>query len=80
MSEPDMLLSQASLLDLLYAIQDRIPEGWNAYIAYSAGDTSGWVCQVCGCTDECGCEGGCFWVEKDLCSVCAAKTLEGVRP
>jgi len=33
-------------------------------------------CRVCGCTDQHACfdpatEGGCFWVEEDLCSVCA---------
>lgn len=29
------------------------------------------VCRVCGCTDEHACPGGCYWVEVDLCSVCA---------
>lgn len=28
------------------------------------------TCRVCGCTDEDACEGGCYWVEKDLCSAC----------
>jgi hypothetical protein len=28
------------------------------------------VCRVCGCTDEEACEGGCSWVEPDLCSAC----------
>lgn len=27
-------------------------------------------CRVCGCTDERACEGGCWWVEDDLCSSC----------
>lgn len=27
-------------------------------------------CRVCGCTDVDGCEGGCYWVEDDLCSNC----------
>ena len=30
-------------------------------------------CRVCGCTDEHACEGGCTWVEEDLCSACAEK-------
>jgi hypothetical protein len=30
-------------------------------------------CRVCGCTNYHACPGGCFWVEKDLCSKCAAK-------
>jgi len=28
-------------------------------------------CRVCGCTELQGCEGGCYWVEEDLCSQCA---------
>ena len=28
-------------------------------------------CRHCGCTDEFACEGGCYWVEEDLCSRCA---------
>lgn len=27
-------------------------------------------CRVCGCTWSSPCEGGCHWVEKDLCSRC----------
>jgi len=29
------------------------------------------TCRKCGCTDNCGCGGGCSWVEDDLCSTCA---------
>lgn len=29
------------------------------------------TCRVCGCTDDHACEGGCWWVEADLCSACA---------
>lgn len=28
------------------------------------------TCRVCGCTDARACEGGCWWVEADLCSAC----------
>lgn len=28
------------------------------------------VCRVCGCTNLSSCEGGCWWVEDDLCSTC----------
>jgi ParB/RepB/Spo0J family partition protein len=28
------------------------------------------TCGVCGCTDEYACEGGCTWIEPDLCSRC----------
>lgn len=29
------------------------------------------ICRVCGCTDDHACEGGCSWIENDLCSKCA---------
>lgn len=29
------------------------------------------ACRVCGCTDDNACQGGCWWVEPDLCSACA---------
>lgn len=31
------------------------------------------ICQVCGCTDDEGCEDGCEWsdAQHTLCSVCA---------
>ena len=31
-------------------------------------------CRVCGCTDECGCPEGCWWIEDDLCSSCGDKS------
>jgi hypothetical protein len=30
-------------------------------------------CRECGCTDLNACQGGCYWVEDDLCSQCAIK-------
>jgi hypothetical protein len=30
-------------------------------------------CRVCGCTWAHACEGGCYWIEDDLCSKCAVK-------
>ncbi|CAN5889278.1 hypothetical protein BH11PSE1_BH11PSE1_10510 [soil metagenome] len=30
------------------------------------------ACRMCGCTDSRACEGGCYWVEADLCSACEA--------
>lgn len=33
-------------------------------------------CRVCGCTDRHACEGGCWWVEEDLCSACAGDEEE----
>ena len=28
------------------------------------------ICRACGCTDYAACEGGCRWVEDDMCSGC----------
>lgn len=33
----------------------------------------GQACRVCGCTQNNACEGGCYWVEPDLCSECVGK-------
>lgn len=30
------------------------------------------TCRGCGCTDTYACPGGCAWVDRDLCSRCAA--------
>lgn len=32
-------------------------------------------CRECGCTWDNACPGGCYWVEEDLCSRCAAKIM-----
>lgn len=29
-------------------------------------------CRICGCNCDSACEGGCHWVEADLCSACMA--------
>lgn len=34
------------------------------------------TCRVCGCTWDNACEGGCYWVDDDLCSSCAEKMRE----
>ncbi len=34
-------------------------------------------CRVCGCTQNRACRGGCYWVEKDLCSSCAECNICG---
>jgi hypothetical protein len=28
------------------------------------------VCEICGCTDDAACSGGCYWLEPGLCSRC----------
>ncbi len=34
-------------------------------------------CRVCGCTHYYACDGGCSWVEDDLCSACNPLDSEG---
>jgi ParB family chromosome partitioning protein len=43
----------------------------------------GWVCRVCGCTDEHACEtedGPCHWAEPNLCSACVGKEVKPAAP
>ena len=42
-------------------------------------EPSGRQCRVCGCTDEHGCENGCFWIENDLCDNCVDAESERKR-
>lgn len=35
------------------------------------------TCRGCGCTDAEACDGGCEWVEPDLCSACAGEQPKG---
>ena len=39
-------------------------------------ETESQKCRICGCDDMHACEGGCYWVEEDLCSECARKLVE----
>ncbi|MCD0164585.1 hypothetical protein [Deinococcus sp. 12RED42] len=32
-------------------------------------------CRTCGCTDQWACEGGCDWVDENLCSTCDPTTM-----
>ncbi|PZP64216.1 MAG: hypothetical protein DI597_00965 [Pseudoxanthomonas spadix] len=38
------------------------------------------ACRVCGCTETNACEGGCWWVEYDLCSACEQKPAAPTKP
>ncbi len=35
-------------------------------------------CRMCGCTELNACEGGCSWVEADLCSACTGPIVQGL--
>lgn len=37
------------------------------------------ICRWCGCTDEAGCDEGCSWVERDLCSACERRQAAGAK-
>jgi hypothetical protein len=41
-----------------------------------AGAEPGPQCRVCECTEDAPCPDGCYWVEADLCSVCASRIVE----
>ena len=47
-------------------------ERWAADHGDSTGIEAPRRCRACGCTDALACAGGCWWVEADLCSACAA--------
>jgi len=32
-------------------------------------------CRVCGCTQRRACDGGCWWIEPDLCSACVDRAV-----
>jgi len=57
-----------------------LPEGWEQrhfedgahYLCPDCKEDR--MCRVCGCSDVTPCEGGCYWVEEDLCSACAEKS------
>lgn len=41
--------------------------------------TEAWRCRGCGCTNGTPCEGGCWWVEPNLCSQCADQKDDAPR-
>lgn len=56
-----------------------LPDGWveknfpeRSFFVCSECETGphSQYCRVCGCTQDDPCEGGCYWVEEDLCSAC----------
>ena len=44
---------------------------WQEYIIKKTENEA--VCRVCGCTQYNACDGGCYWVEPDLCSKCVGE-------
>lgn len=33
------------------------------------------TCRECGCTEARACPGGCYWIERDLCSACEGEVM-----
>lgn len=58
-------------------IADHAAAGvWDAPECPAGGNVAGErMCKGCGCTDRRLCDGGCWWVAPDLCSMCADELL-----
>lgn len=59
--------------------QCRISGAWFMDVLAAEDDEGGQerqvrICNGCGCTDDYGCDGGCWWVAADLCSACQPPT------
>ncbi len=55
---------------------DRLGERLAAGVGEWPAPTPLRACRVCGCTDDFGCAGGCWWTEADLCSACVPVSQE----
>lgn len=51
-----------------YWIDEQKLEAARRQVATLLGEQA---CRECGCCNSWACEGGCWWVEPDLCSACA---------
>lgn len=60
------------VLEVQKYLEDLMVQGVLRYSTRGEDPAGGGTCRGCGCTDDHACEGGCFWVEDDLCSRCAA--------
>ena len=69
MADVEIMLEQ---MKILYNAENLV-ESNKKYKLKRLADRVGEIrkCRVCGCTDFKACEGGCYWVEDDLCSKCA---------
>lgn len=61
---PDGVLSLPASLVVSWLEHSRL-------LAMRLEEATGTFCRVCGCSEYSACEGGCWWVEGDLCSACA---------
>lgn len=54
-------------------VQLELPGTGEFYVVNLSVDEYSPACRVCGCTNGVACEGGCHWIEEDLCSSCEGK-------
>lgn len=59
--------------ELMYRMVDFITPNPQELLRWLGGPVR--TCRGCGCTDDYGCDGGCWWVSADLCSECQRATL-----
>jgi uncharacterized protein with PIN domain len=79
-TKPDGYACQGCGTVVPAAEDGSLPEGWvkkefpeRSYFLCPKCQEDFRFCRVCGCSDEDACEGGCYWVEEDLCSACVGK-------
>jgi hypothetical protein len=57
----------------LEAVDVQFGLAGSEYVVNLSVDEYSPCCRVCGCTENAACEGGCTWIEEDLCSSCEGK-------
>lgn len=75
----DVEIGEPEGRDVMWLAEDRARDKVGELLAEAIGleiEDYSFVCRGCGCTNDHACEGGCSWVELDLCSVCAQKVAQ----
>jgi protein gp37 len=62
-------------------VSARVPFFFKSWGEWFVPEDGARACRVCGCTENNGCDEGCWWVERALCSSCVGKEVpKGDRP
>ncbi len=74
-------LEAATLKEFFYLIDCVFPKYTNTAPGNFAViiDDNFVICRQCGCSQNNGCLGGCYWVEPDLCSSCQVTTERKIK-
>ena len=72
MKVDDLTPSDIAILEEMFPIREEV-----ILDEESRCDCGGPHCEVCGCCDHNGCEGGCIWASPTLCSRCALEQAKG---